>query len=491
MARANTRKATGVAVPSRGRYVGSGNGPTFQPIDIGHPRYVAVIEPDTAFWALVQRDQLADIALGGDLARAYRQKAASFAAEMDTLRFGLKPSAVYFNPTERCNLNCAYCYIPETMRRHGQHMDRPRLLEALAILKRYFRSTMPKGSVPQIVFHGAEPMLNREAVFAGIERYGDDFRFGIQTNATLLDDAALAFLRDHDVSIGISLDAATAAIADRTRADWQGRGVHAQVTDALRRLKGYPAWSVICTISKANLRHLTKLVEFLHRHEVPTCLMNILRCTLPKARCVKPDDRSAAKSFLQALDRSWELYQQTGRKLIVGNFANILLAIVAPTARRLMCDLSPCGGGRCFFALATNGDLFPCSEFIGLKEFCGGNLFRDRIADVLVSEPFRRVTGRKVEAIDPCRRCAIRHFCGAPCPAEAYQMNGGMDQVGAFCEYYEEQVRYAFRLIAEEKIDDFLWDGWDRGMRQTFGVPTRPLHPAHAAEENGSSPSTI
>ena len=66
---------------------------------------------------------------------------------------------------------------------------------------------------------------------------------------------------------------------------------------------------------------------------------------------------------------------------MVANFANILIAILAPTARRLMCDISPCGGGRSFFALAPNGDLFPCSEFIGLPAFAGGNLFRDKIAD--------------------------------------------------------------------------------------------------------------
>lgn len=163
-----------------------------------------------------------------------------------------------------------------------------------------------------------------------------------------------------------------------------------------------------------------------------------------------------------------ELYEQTGRKLIVGNFANILLAIIAPAARRLMCDISPCGGGRCFFAVAPNGDLFPCSEFIGLPEFCGGNLFQDKIPAVLQSEPFRLVTGRKVEDIDPCRRCAIRHFCGSPCPAEAHQLNGGMNRTGAFCEFYEEQVRYAFREIADQRVDAFLWDGWDRDMQPTF-----------------------
>ncbi len=252
--------------------------------------------------------------------------------------------------------------------------------------------------------------------------------------------------------------------------NWQGEGVYDQVIDALQRLKGYPAWSVICTMSSENLRHLDGLVDFLHGHEVPTCLMNILRCTLPRSRSVKPNDATAAKHFLRALDRTQELYRSTGRKLIVGNFANILLAIVAPTARRLMCDISPCGGGRCFFALAPNGDLFPCSEFIGLDRFRGGNLFRDRVQDVLQSEPFGLVTGRKVEDIEPCRRCAIRHFCGSPCPAEAHEMHGAMDRPGAFCEFYEEQVRYAFRVIADEKLNDYLWDGWDRGTEETFAI---------------------
>ncbi|MGD0899620.1 MAG: peptide-modifying radical SAM enzyme CbpB [Thermoguttaceae bacterium] len=493
MARAKTRPAA--AIPSRGRYVGTGNGPALQPIDIGHPRFAAVIEPDTAFWALVRRDKLSDVVLGKALPAAFRKKAARLAEEIHTLRFGLQPSAVYFNPTERCNLNCTYCYIPEKMRRSGRHMSREKLLDALGILKRYF-SPLPRaaaarpgeaptsgypgvraasshkrrrsGSLPQIVFHGAEPLLNREAVFAGIQRYADDFRFGIQTNATQLDDSAVAFLREHEVSIGISLDAPTAAVADRTRNNWEGRGVYDQVIEAMGRLRGYPAWSVISTISSENLTQLSRLVDFLHAREVPTCLMNILRCTLPRSRAVKPCDAAAARYFLRALDRTHELYRRTGRKLIVGNFANILLAIVAPSARRLMCDISPCGGGRCFFALAPNGDLFPCSEFIGLEDFCGGNLFSIEIADVLESRPFRLVTGRTVETIEPCRHCAIRHFCGSPCPAEAHQMNGSMEKTGAFCEFYEEQVRYAFRLIADEKADDFLWDGWDEGMRQVL-----------------------
>ena len=310
--------------------------------------------------------------------------------------------------------------------------------------------------------------MNRDALFAGIERFEGDFRFGVQTNATLLDDEAVEFFRRHGVSVGISLDAASPAIADRTRKTWTGEGVYDQVVEAMARLDGYDAWSVICTISSENLRQLTGLVDFLHEHRVPTCLMNILRCTLPQSRRGQAGRRDGGEILSAALDRAEALYRQTGRRLVVGNFANILLAILAPAARRLMCDISPCGGGRCFFAVAPNGDLFPCSEFIGLPEFCGGNLFADKIPAVLQSEPFRLVTGRKVEDIDPCRRCAIRHFCGSPCPAEAHEMNGGMHRTGAFCEFYEEQVRYAFRAIADERLDAFLWDGWDRDMQTTF-----------------------
>jgi uncharacterized protein len=458
------------AAPSRGRFVNTGNGPTFQVIDIGHRDYVAAIDPDTAFWSLVKHENLADVLTGDGLSASYAKKAGQFAVEMDTLRFGLKPSAVYFNPTERCNMNCTYCYIPEKMRRKGEHMPEEKLLEALEILKRHFRATLPKGSVPQIIFHGAEPLLNRDAVFAGIEAYRKDFLFGIQTNATLLDDAAVEYLASRKVSIGISLDAPSERIADRTRKGWDGRGTFKQVLAAMGRLRGYDRWSVICTVTGENLRHLSTLVDFFHEQEVPTCLMNILRCTLPPSRSVKPGDAKAARHFLAALDRTYELYRQTGRRLPVGNFANILLAIIAPAARRLMCDISPCGGGRCFFALAPTGDLFPCSEFIGLDRFRGGNLFKDKISAVLESEPFRLVTGRNVEHIEPCRRCAIRHFCGSPCPAEAHEMNGGMDQTGAFCEFYEEQVRYAFRVIADGKADAYLWEGWDKGMKDTFAI---------------------
>jgi hypothetical protein len=57
-----------------------------------------------------------------------------------------------------------------------------------------------------------------------------------------------------------------------------------------------------------------------------------------------------------------------GRKLVVTNFASVILGVVEPTARLLMCEISLCGGGRCSFVADTYGDLFPYSEFIVLAK---------------------------------------------------------------------------------------------------------------------------
>lgn len=445
--------------------------PALTPVDIGHASYVALTDPDTAFWALVDKTRVAETLAGGALLDAYGRERDRLGREMHALRFELQPSGVYLNPTERCNLNCTYCYLPGEQRSGGSHMPVETLMASLDKLRAYFVSVMgPGGRKPRAIFHGAEPLMNREAVFAAIDAYADDFVFGVQTNGTLLDDAALDFLTSRNVSIGLSLDGPVAGITDATRLTWGGKSVHDKVLRAMDKLRGYGSWSVITTCSTENLPYLTRMVELFHAHEVPTCMLNTVRCTLSGARGVKPADGDMASAFFAALDRTHELYRESGRKLMVANFANILLAILAPTARRLMCDISPCGGGRAFFALAADGGLYPCSEFIGLPRFNGGNLLTDGVEAALRSDAFRPVVERDVDTFEPCASCAIRHFCGSPCPAEAFEMNGGMDKTGAFCEFYKEQVSYALRLIADGKADDYLWDGWDDGTETVFSI---------------------
>lgn len=347
-------------------------------------------------------------------------------------------------------------------------MSADQLEKSLHILKEYFLSTLPSGRKPLIVFHGSEPLINKKVLFQSIEKHIHEFEFGIQTNAVLLEKEDFKFLSSHNVTIGISLDGHNSFIADKYRKDWSSKGVFKKVLEIVKMAKGYPLFNVICTVTNGNVKSLTKIIEFFHQHHIENCLINQVRCTLDGGKKSKPDDAIMAQMFIDALKRSYELFQQTGRKIIIGNFANILLSIIAPSARRLMCDINPCGAGRCFFSVSAKGDVYPCSEFIGLPRFKGGNLFKDTLSKILLSEPFSIVTDRRIENIAPCKQCAIRHFCGAPCPAEAYQLHGTMQSPGAFCEFYEHQVRYAFRLIADKKESAYLWDNWDKNTTEMF-----------------------
>ena len=253
------------AAPDRGRL----ETVALQVLEIGHDTHVALLDADTAFWALAKRKRAADLLSAGPLWEAFAAREAEFALEMDRLRFHLKPSAVYFNPTERCNLNCSYCYIPSAMRRDGKHMEPAQLLDALDRLYTYFRGHMPQDRKPQVIFHGAEPLLNKAAVFAGIRAFKDRFRFGVQTNATMLDDAAIEFLTANAVGIGLSLDGPVPAVADRTRHGWNGTSAYDAVIRAIEKLDGYAGFNVICTMTQENLPHLTEMVEFLHASRVP------------------------------------------------------------------------------------------------------------------------------------------------------------------------------------------------------------------------------
>ena len=50
---------TATGLHQRPLYANTGYGPRFSVLEIGLTERVAVVEPDTAFWALVRRDDLA------------------------------------------------------------------------------------------------------------------------------------------------------------------------------------------------------------------------------------------------------------------------------------------------------------------------------------------------------------------------------------------------------------------------------------------------
>jgi len=409
------------------------------------------LDPDNVFWGVIKRDN-GNFVLPDDLIELYKKEMKHLDAEMHQFRFNEPLNCVYIDPTDRCNANCPYCYIPSKIRKQGTQMTAEQLDITLGKVAEHFKGSKKK---PVIVFHAAEPLLVKGLLFDAIKKYHGKMRFGIQTNALLLERPDVDFIKKYRVGIGISLDAPTAAVNNLSRVSGKGDGNFKKAVRALDWFDGYEGLNVICTVNKYNVDKLSSLVEFLHKKRVPMVLLNPVRLTQKRSEKVRPDDMLFAKNLIKAVDTAMALTKSTKRQIVIGNFANVLLAIISPSARRMMCDISPCGGGRTFLTVTADGSMVPCGEFIGFKEFSGGNIFRTSIEAAMSSKPFRKIRARMVENIEECDICDFRHICGSPCPAEMYA-RGNMNRKAVFCDFYKEIIRHAFKMIAEDNVKYLL-----------------------------------
>ena len=171
-------------------------------------------------------------------------------------------------------------------------------------------------------------------------------------------------------------------------------------------------------------------------------VLNTVRCTLPGARGVKPADSDMARAFIAAPTVATS-YTGNRRKLVVRTSRTSLLPF-PPSARRMMCDISPCGAvacaGRRRRPLSVQRVHRPAASSrrrpVRIGRGGGARFRRFRLS--------RDATWTR----SPCRDCAIRHFCGAPVRRRRTdeRRNGPHRRL---CGFYEEQVRDGFRLIAD------------------------------------------
>jgi len=410
------------------------------------------LDPENVFWGVIQKNGDSEFVLPMELMTLYRKEQKHLDDELYDFRFNEPLNCVYIDPTDRCNANCPYCYIPSHIRKNGTQMSGKDLDLVMEKIAEHFKDYKKK---PVIVFHAAEPLLVKGIIFDSIKRYHKQFLFGIQTNALLLEKEDAEFMKKYRIGFGISLDASHADINNRSRVTRRDNGNFEKAVQAIKWFGGYEGLNVISTVTNLNVNYLSDHIRFLHRMKVPSVLLNPVRVTQKSALRLKPDDMLFAKSLIKAIETAMALTIKTKQQIVIGNFANTLLAIISPTARRMMCDISPCGAGRTFLTVTANGDMLPCGEFTGYREFSGGNIFKTTIQKALNSHPFKKTQTRVVERIKDCAICNFRHICGSPCPAEMYG-RGNLYRKAEFCEFYKEMIKYAFKCIAEDKVKYLL-----------------------------------
>ncbi len=322
-----------------------------------------------------------------------------------------------------CNLRCEYCFADE-----GDYSTGRSLMNREVALKSvdYLVANSGKRRNIEIDFFGGEPLMNFDVVKA-VVAYGREierktnkqFYFTMTTNGTLLDEENIEFINANMDNIVISIDGRK-RIHDAVRHDVNGGGSYDRIVPLAKKLvdgrKG-KSYFIRGTFTSKNIDfsndvfHLADLgfkeisVEpvvgigkefFITDSDVPNILEEY--------------ERFALQYLQRMLDGKPFRFYHFNLDLYGGPC--LYKRIVA------------CGAGFEYLAVSPTGDIYPCHQFVGEKDFKMGNVY-DGITNHEVSSRFRE---NNIATKKECRECWAKLFCSGGCHANAWFTNGNIKE---------------------------------------------------------------
>ena len=104
-----------------------------------------------------------------------------------------------------------------------------------------------------------------------------------------------------------------------------------------------------------------------------------------------------------------------------------------------------CGAGSEYVAVTPEGDLYPCHQFVGEKEFLIGNV-NEGVINTELRDTFKKAN---VYNKDECRSCWARFYCSGGCHANSHYAHGDISKpyrIG--CEMEKKRIECAISILA-------------------------------------------
>ena len=387
--------------------------------------------------------------VAAELESAY-QAEAIFTKE-DDLRLDfshLQIKALCLNVAHVCNMKCHYCFASQ-----GDFGLKPGLMSLQTGQKALDFLIAKSGSVKhlEVDFFGGEPLLNiamlKELVCYGRQReaeWSKKFNFTLTTNALLIDEDIINFVIDNHISVILSLDGRPAT-NDRHRILNNGEGSYYNIVPKIKKIvESQPiSYYIRGTFTRLNLDFSSDLQHIID--------LGFDAISLEPAVGSKNGYSIQEEDLPQVLaeyDRLTDLLctcHQQGRQVHFFHY-NLDLQKGPCLAKRQ----SGCGAGVEYLVVTPEGDIYPCHQFVGEKQFLMGNIYGTELDEEVSQWFINNRLGDKVE----CRRCWARNFCGGGCHANSYHTNGEMSQPARVsCAMHRKRIEGAIYLEMYKKLD--------------------------------------
>ena len=349
-----------------------------------------------------------------------------------------------------CNLACRYCFAGEG-EYHGE-----RSLMSLDVGKRaldlLIRESGKRRNL-EVDFFGGEPLMNFEVVKKLVE-YGRElekthdkkFRFTLTTNGMLLDDEILEFANKEMGNLVLSIDGRK-EVHDRMRPRRGGQGSYDEIVPKFvkaaesRDQKNYYVRGTFTgynTDFSEDVKHLA---------ELGFEQISVEPVVAPKSAdyAIKEEDVPTLLEQYDILAKYLLERKRAGKGV---NFFHFMIDLTGgPCAQK---RLSGCGSGTEYLAVAPNGDLYPCHQFVGLPDFLMGNV-ETGVTNTALRDKFKLCN---VYSKKECSGCFSKFYCSGGCAANAYNFTGdinGVYDIG--CQLQRKRVECAVMMKAAAAQD--------------------------------------
>ena len=346
-----------------------------------------------------------------------------------------------------CNLACTYCFAGEG-EYHGERslMSLETGRKALDMLV----ASSGKRVNLEVDFFGGEPLMNFDVVRSLVEygrslekEHNKKFRFTLTTNGMLLNDEILEFANKEMANLVLSIDGRK-EVHDRMRPRRGGQGSYDEIVPKF--IKAANSRNQVNYYVRGTYTHYnTDFAEDVkHLAELGFEQISVEPVVAPpdKDYAIRQEDIPTLLDQYDILSKYLLDRKKNGKSV---NFFHFMIDLKqGPCAYK---RLSGCGSGTEYLAVAPNGDLYPCHQFVGMPEFIMGNVdtgvtntsLRDRFA-------LCNVYSKKA-----CSDCFAKLYCSGGCSANAYNFTGdinGSYEIG--CQLQRKRVENAVMMKAAD-----------------------------------------
>lgn len=341
--------------------------------------------------------------------------------------------SAWLHITDRCNLRCAYCYLPHI------HADMSAETGQAAIAATFRSAQMHGYRQVKLKYAGGEPLL-RFPFMAHLHRHAQSVAHQhtialdgvVLSNGTLLTPAIITEMQAHGLRLMVSLDGLQ-AVHDQQRFYASGRGSFADVARGIDLALSYDLIpDISITVTGRNATGLPDLIHWVLERNLPFSF-NFYRENSYSAPTV---DLSLEEEHIIAGMRA-------AYRVIEANMPQrSLLTSLVDRANLAIPHRYTCGVGQSYLVFDHQGQVAKCQ--MQLQQPITTAHVPDPLA--IVRADLVGIQNLPVEAKEGCHACEWEYWCAGGCPLATFRATGRYDRQSPNCTIYKTLYPEVVRL---------------------------------------------